>query len=304
MSTAITTITHALRVHLAEAGFPVSLGHGFQLVAAALGYPSLEVRQATDERDELTSAMHWIVDVDQLKERARSLRITIDTDVFLEALAKACRECTGPRVHGSVDDLEEEFINAARQEAEDDDDVGIQMADTNTTGPWEANLDPAGATSPPFRIGDAFELGYEGTVKGDNDPDRPFSGDTVNVTVQVLLTCAGRRLIVGPPRIEVLSAELDFGDDGADEEEHEAPSYGFLEAIAMELDVPVTEREKFAGAEVTQRTTSSGAQNGYLINIRYCESSDVIDRLRAKHGSQEIPVWGASLDLVRSFDVD
>lgn len=301
MSTAIKTLTHALRVHLAKAGSPVTLGHGFQLIAAALGYTSLAVRQKTEEPDDLTSSMHWIVDLDQLQERANSLGITIDTEVFLEALVQTCRDCSGPRVHRSVDDLEDEFIEAAGDEALEDGDVGIQMADTNTTGEWRVYLDPAGTASPPFKIGDALELEYEGTVEGENDPDRPFSGDTVNVKVQVLLNCVGIRLLAGPPRIEVLSAELDFGDDGAGEDEQETPSYGFLEAVALELNVSVTEREKLAGVEVTPRTTSGGAPIGYLINIRDCEPSDVIDRLRAKHGSQEISVWGSSLEFVSPF---
>lgn len=302
MSTSIRTLTHALRVHLADAGSPIILGHTSQLVAAALGYRSMAVLQASNEPVNLTLSMLCLVDVEQFNERARSLDVTIEPDLFFAALATASREQSGPRLFKTDDDLAEHFIEIAQQEALDDPDVARLMADTNTTGPWEVHLDFAGASSFPLKVGEVFSLNYEGNVQGEMDVDRPYSGHQVNVSVQVLLTGIGARLISGPPKVAVVSAELDdgyFGMDGEDE-----PRYGRLEAIALELGVPVADLDQLDGAEVTQRTSSSDTPNGHLINIEACESSPVIDQLREKHPSQEIYVLGPYLDQISRFERD
>jgi hypothetical protein len=207
---------------LADAGSPVVLGHAFQLVVAALGYSSSGVLQASDEPENLTSSMHWIVDVVQLRQRAASLGVSIAPNVFVQALARASRDSGGPRIYATDTDLEEEFIEAAQEEALDDYDVAAQMADTNTTGPWEVNLEFAGATPLPLKIGDIFVIDYEGQVQGEVDPDRLYSGHAANVTVQVSLTAVGRRLVVGPPKIQVVGATLDDGYYGMDEDDSPA----------------------------------------------------------------------------------
>ena len=303
MSTSINTITHALRVSLADAGSPIVLGHAFQLVAAAFGYPSSGVLQASGEPEILTDSMHWIVDLAQIRQRAASLSVAVDIDAFLQTMADASRELGGPRIHTSDGDLEQEFLEAAIEKALDDDDVSGQMACTNTTGPWEANLEFADATPLPLRIGEVFSISYEGQIQGEPDHDRPYSGHAANVSVQVSLTAVGRRLVIGPPKVEVMGAELDAGYYGMDDD-GSGPPLGRLEAYAMELGVPFEEREQLEGAESTGDTTSAGASNGYLINIAYCASSPVVDRLRAEYQSQEIWVQGHALERISPFDLD
>lgn len=303
MSATINTITHALRVSLADAGSPIVLGHAFQLVAAAFGYPSSGVLQASGEPETLTDSMHWIVDLAQIRQRAASLDVTVDIDAFLQAMAGASRQLGGPRIHTSDGDLEQEFLEAAIEKAIDDDDVSGQMANTNTNGPWEANLEFSDATPLPLRIGDVFSISYEGQVQGEPDHNRPYSGHAANVSVQVSLTAIGRRLVLGPPQVEVMGAELDAGYFGMDENGSGSP-LGRLEAFAIELGVPLEESEQLEGAEATGDTTSAGAPNGYLVNIAYCESSPVVDRLRAEYPSQEIWVQGHALERISPFDLD
>jgi hypothetical protein len=303
MSTSINTITHALRVSLADVGSPIVLGHAFQLVAAAFGYPSSGVLQASGEPENLTDSMHLMVDLAQMRQRAASLGVAVDVDAFLQAMAGASRQLGGPRIHRSDGDLEQEFLEAATEKALDDDDVSVQMADTNTTGPWDANLEFSDATPLPLRIGDVFSISYEGQVQGEQDHDRPYSGHAANVSVQVSLTAIGRRLVIGPPKVEVMGAELDEGYYGMDDD-GTGPPLGRLEAFAMELGVPFEEREQLEGAEATGDTTSAGAPNGYLVNIAHCESSPVVDRLRAEYPAQEIWVEGHALERISPFDLD
>jgi hypothetical protein len=84
------------------------------------------------------------------------------------------------------------------------------MADTNCAGPFIPYLEPAEPLADPLpSSGEEILLHFEGTVQGDHDVDRAFSGDTVNVKVEVRLPMLGRR-VSGAPSFEVTEAKLDW----------------------------------------------------------------------------------------------
>lgn len=302
MPTTINTLTHGLREHLVASGSPIGLGHTHQLLAAALGYTSLAVLQASNEPNNLTPSMHWIVDVDQLKERASSLASTFDVGVFIYSLAQASFECHGPKIQSSDDEMAEEFIVEAQDEALDNSGVASKMANTNCTGPWDAYLEFSGSSiNAAAQVGDQFEIDYEGQVQGEQDPDRMYFGHQVNVTIQLRFEMAGKRLFNGPPKIEVMGAVLDdeyFSDDDAPS----PPSLSELEAIAMELNIPLEKSELFEGADIEPHTTSAGVHVGYLVNIQDCSSSPLIERLREEHPSLQIWVLGTAFERINRFD--
>jgi hypothetical protein len=298
----INTITHVLRQHLTSSGTPVKLGHTHQLLAAALGYTSLAVLQVSNEPDELDPSMHWIVDVPQLKDRAASLEVSIDAIAFVHLLAQASRECGGPQIHASDDDLAEDFVIDAQEAAVDDSDVASEMANTNCTGPWETYLEFAGSSiDTPAEIGALLKIDYQGHVQGEQDPDRLYNGHSVNVAVQLRFGIVGKRLVLSPPKIEVVGAELDYGYYDRDDDAP-LPPLSQLEAIAIELGIPVDEHEKLEGAEVIVDTTSAGVPNGYLVEIKYCQASPLIDRLRKDHPMQQIWVLGTTFERINRFD--
>ncbi|WP_313178382.1 hypothetical protein [Massilia sp.] len=303
MSITINTLVHRLRERLAQAGSPISLGHTHQLLAAARGYTSLAVLQASNEPVDLDQSMHWIVDVPQLRERAVSLAVTINADLFTQLLVQTSHEFDdGPHIHASHADLAEHFVMEAQEAALDDSDVAREMANTNCTGPWEEHLEFVGSSfDTPAEVGTLFKIDYEGHVQGEQDRDRPYSGHSVNVSVELRFGIVGKRLFAGPPDIEVVGASLDHGyydeDDGA-------PSMALseLEAIAIELGIPVEQQDELEGAEVGGDTTSAGVPNGYVVDIKYCASSPVIDQLRKQHPTQQIWVLGNTLERINRFE--
>lgn len=301
MST-INVFTHSLRAYLASIGSPLPLGHTHQLLAAGRGYNSLAALQASDELEDLDRSMHWLVDVPKLEERAISLGITLHTETFIKSLARASRECSGPHIHASDANLADAFVVEVQEAAVHDSAVAQEMANTNCTGPSEAYLEFTGS-SIGANIGadSTIEIGFEGEVQGEQDLDRPYSGHSVRVTVVLRLQAIGRRLFVGPPEIQILDSILDQGYYGEDFDE--TPStFSQLEAIAIELGIPVEEHEQLEGAEVDGHTTRADVAIGYLINIAHCASSPLINRLRQKYPTQQIWVLGNTLEHARQPD--
>lgn len=246
--------------------------------------------------------MHWIIDRPQMIERAASLGLTIDADVFISSLAQASHDCSGSQIHSSDADMADEFIEDAKQITYDDSSVASQMADTNCTGPWETHLDFSGSSiDTPAKVGEFFEIDYEGHVDGDQDLDRPYSGHSVDVSLKASFRIIGRRLFTGPPKIKVNGASLDDGYYGVDDVEIPT-SWTQLEAIAIELGIPVEAHEQLEGAEIDVHTTSAGIENGFLINIENCTASPIIDRLRDEHPTQQIWVLGTAFDQITRFE--
>lgn len=303
MSITINTLVHRLRERLAKAGFPVSLGHTHQLLAAVRGYTSLAVLQASNEPVSLDQSMHWIVDVPQLRERAASLAVTINADLFIQLLIQTSHDFEdGPHIHASDADLAEHFVMDAQEAALDDSDVASEMANTNCTGPWQEHLEFAGSSfDTPAKVDTLFKIEYEGHVQGEQDRDRPYSGHSVDVSVELRFIIVGKRLFAGPPDIEVVAASLDHGY--YDEDDGVPPgALSELEAIAIELGVPVEQQDQLEGAEIVGDTTSAGVPNGYLIDIQYCASSPLIDQLRTTYPTQQIWVLGNTLERINRFE--
>jgi hypothetical protein len=279
----------------------VKLGHAHQLLAGARGYTSLASMQAAGEPVDLGTSMHWIVDVPQLQERAAALDLTLDPQVFVQALSSASHTCGGPKIHATDSEMAEEFNEAVQIAALDDCGVAGQMADTNCTGPWEAFLELSNSSiDSPAQIGDEFVLDYAGTVRGEPDLERPHSGDTVNVSAQLRFPMVGKRLFVGPPAISIFGALDDsYYDDDENDDDASLPLLSELEAIAMELNVPVVDHEQLDGAEIEVHMTHADVHVGYLIDIQHCEPSPVVDRLRKEHPCQQIWVFGNTFERIR-----
>lgn len=301
MSMTMTTLAHALRGQSTSKN-RLSLGHTHQLLAAARGYTSLAALQASNEPERLDDATYWLVDVAQVEERAASLAVTIDTTAFARSLRTVSRDGDGPRVV-SEDELADEFVVAVQDVAIDDNDVATEMANTNSAGPWEAYMEFVGSSiDSPAWSGAFLQLDYAGTVTGDADTDRAYSGHVVKATGQVFLKRLGKRLVVGLPKITIGNAALDFGYDGADDDV--PPTIGRLEAIAIELRVSVEDLDHLDGAEIELATTSADGPNGYWINIEDCVSGPIVDELRARHPTQRIWVLGNSFEQISTFDLD
>lgn len=297
MSTCINKLTHTLRSVLANDGILLGLGHTHQLIAAVLGYKSLAARQASGETEELDRSLYWLADVGQLRARAESLDLEIDVVRFLAGLQCTSDRLGGPRVFDTPEDLQEEVGLTAQDVIADDDRVGSRMAETNCTGPFRPYLEVAEVLADPLPlIGEDIVLEFVGNVQGEHDMERGFFGDTVDVEVEARLTMYGRRL-AGTPAIKVTSAELDWSwaNGGNDE----PPLLTKVEALASELDISLEQAGALVDAEILPGETSAGVPNGYLVDLSYCEPSEVVTQLRALHNTGQIRVTGTSIARIR-----
>lgn len=298
MSTDITRLAHSIRPALAAQGISIKLGHTHQLIAAALGHNSLAAQQASGEPSEMDSSMYWLVDAEHVCARASMLGQVMNVGVFTNCLAATSRLVGGPQVYGSLEQLQDDLSVVVQDAAADDDEVGSRMAETNCTGPFMAYMEVASPLAEPLPPpGDVIVIDYEGTVDGDQDTDRPFSGDSVDVKAQVRLLLLGRRL-TGQPEVEILEAALDWSwavGDEADEADR-APTYSRAEALSVELGISLDDAAFVEDAEIISDTTSAGVPNGYLVDLTNCPPSAVVDQLVQQHGSAQIWVLGVAFD--------
>lgn len=295
MSTDIIRLAHSIRPVLLDQGIALPLGKTQQLLAAAFGYNSLAALQAAQEPDELNSSMKLLFDEEQFGRRAAKLNLAMDIGIFLSSLTVVSRKARGPQICASLDDLADDVCELVQEAASEDDQVGIQMADTNCAGAFTATMETASVPAGPLPpAGQAIVLEFSGTVEGDGDQDRPFSGDTVNVRAEARLPLIGRRLF-GEPEISIVDANLDWSwaiDENSDDE----PTYTKAQALAIELQISHKDAQSIEDAEITGHTTMSDTPNGYLVNLSHCERSEVVDRLVDRHGSLDVWVLGTSFD--------
>jgi len=303
MSIDITSLTHSLRQALTADGMNVSLGHTHQLLAAALGYKSLAALQAAiDEPETFDPVRYWMVQTEQLKSRVESLGISIDMASFIGNLAAVAGDLYGMEVYSALAELEENIGIEAQDVAGDDDKVSTQMANTNCTGPFIPYLESSESLSEPLPdSGEEILLQFEGSVQGDHDEDRPFSGDTVDVKVEARLPMLGRRLS-GAPSFKVTEAQLDWSwGAGSSSDDEDEPQFNRAEALARELDIPLHEAEELDDAEILPHETSAGVHIGYLVDVSNCARQDLVRKLVRRHGNAQIFVMGTSFDYIR-FD--
>lgn len=206
---------------------------------------------------------------------------------------------------GSLAEFEEAIGITAQDAAADDDKVGSRMAETNCTGPFIPYLEPSEPLEEPLpNSSDEMSLQYEGNVQGDHDNERPFSGDSIDVTVEVRLTMLGRRL-TGAPVFEILDAQVNWswavgGSTITEDQDEFSPQLSRAEALASELGIPLQEAEELDDAEILPHETNAGAHIGYLVDVSNCGRRDLARKLIKRHGSSQIFVMGTSFDYIQN----
>lgn len=272
------------------------------VLAAALGYNSYgEYSSASGESTDLRKARFWVVDTVTASPKIARLDLGDDALVVFDCLWQALKDLNGPERCRSAADLHDKLQSSVDDAALHDDDVGSKMATTNCVGPWDTSLDiePADEILP--GPGEAFVASFAGTVTGEEDDDRPFFGDTVVVEGSVSMTMVGRRLC-SAPRIEILSAELDWSwTKPDDEDDHDdLPSYSRGEAIALELNLPRDYAIYVEDAELHPVTTSDEITVSYIVDLSTCPPNEVIEELaRNNGGSLQLPVLGTVFEYIR-----
>lgn len=204
MGITFSTLSRAAQVALDAASTtqatPVAfpLGHIHEALAAALGYnthAALKAAiQAREESPNYDDAVHVVIDVDRLEQRLVALNqaplFGIVAVAIREAFASVLPEA---RLHSSVIDLGDDISAEVIDAIENSDGYSGEMAMTNAYG---GDFD-IGFTEPvPIDVARGqWSLEASGISSLEQDPEKVFHGDTLDVYAKVVFQKIGRRVL-------------------------------------------------------------------------------------------------------------
>lgn len=292
----LTAIAYAARQHYAAQGhpYPLSNGHAQQLIAAALGYGTLAALQVTNDAHLAAEAAHVVVDADRLHERAKQLELP-DPEQAAKAAVAGLKEVLPGAVHWSPDDFVQALQEFVDDRTPEEGEVASQMAMTNASldevympieGLEDFDLEAD------VNIDGSISVGIEGHVSMDQDPDRVYYGDRIEVEATLMVDSMGKRLF-REPVLEVTSAQLQwFGDDGREDRPQQvgqAPQVALARALAELLEIPESDAEGL-DYEEEQNTSSDGLLYSIELRFERTASPEIADRIRVKHPTLRVQV--------------
>ncbi|CAN7332812.1 hypothetical protein [Rhizobacter sp. LjRoot28] len=296
MNVGISELASSLRVNTADAVVRIRLGHGHQLICAALGYKTLASYQAAQtarlEPQSLERVRHVLPDYDLLADRARELGVAKPAAELRTLVDRAFGErLPSARLHGSYAAMTVVFQDEVQNAVFGDDDVNAEMAGANYDGVEEVYLETE-LEPHEVDVGQAKVETLNGHVTLGIDTERPYSGHQVMFEVAVTTTRSGL-LCFDALDIEVLSAQLDqdWGDDEPDDHIPTEHMKTLAQAFAERLKISENEAQELVDAEPQELTGSSGEMTyGYLFDFEGHASPKLAKKLRALHGSLELEV--------------
>lgn len=190
----------ALKATSSSQAEPVAfpLGHIHEALAAALGYnthAALKAAiQANDESVNYDDATHIVLDVARLEQRLTALNQASLSGVVAAAIREAFASMLPEaRLHSSVTDLGDDISAEVIDAIENSDGYSGEMAMTNAYG---GDFD-IGFTEPvPIDTARGqWTLEASGTSSLEQDPEKVFHGDTLEVYATVVFEKIGRRVL-------------------------------------------------------------------------------------------------------------
>lgn len=209
----------ALAASEAAAG-TFSLGHVREALAAALGYNTYAALKAAmracEESADYDCAQHVVIDVPRLTARLVSLGHGQSFGIFAAAIRKAFEMLLPEaRLHNSVQDLGDDIHDDVVDEIENSDDYSSEIAMTNAYG-GDFDLHFTEPVSIDVAQGQ-WTLAADGTSSLEQDPDRVFFGDTIDVSAKVVFQKIGRR-VLGEMSVEEVGGAVQDVTDPMDDE--------------------------------------------------------------------------------------
>jgi uncharacterized protein YozE (UPF0346 family) len=296
MAIDISSIAFAI-THDPKVSTRIKHGHAQQCLAAALGYKSLAALQASPDASFLPDReTHVVLDGATLLVRSRELGMAVGGEELCVLLRGAISNAwVGTPVHMSLD----EFRNSLQQDVDlttaNDGIVSGQTAITNSDGIREIYMPIEGLdfdSVPPN--GDPHELEISGHIAMQHDRERPYWGHRVDVHAMLWLVRQGRAFWAAGCRIR--DADLDTNWN-------QPEILTLAEAMADLLDVDISDAEELTDAPLLQLASEDGLVYGWEFDFGEVEvAEDVLDHIRARHGSLHVRVGPDFFDLVQEFD--
>ncbi|MDB0566921.1 hypothetical protein AB6Q13_07630 [Ralstonia solanacearum] len=203
--THLSAIAFAVRQAAAPQGIALSTGHAQQLVAAALGHNNLASYQASGDDVRLPEAADIVLDSERLHARAATLGH--NGHAFVQALTAVLR---ARFPDAELYDDHEAWLMVVQSHFElaivNDDSVESEVAMTNGTSP-QVDVDLPWWDTLGEYDGDDLSVEFESLVTVDQDEDRTYYGDEIDVHGTLTVERLGRRLF-GSRSIDVEHAKL------------------------------------------------------------------------------------------------
>lgn len=192
-----------------------SLGHVREALAAALGYNTYAAlkaaRGASEEPVNYDGARHVLIDAPRLEARLAGLGHGQSFGIVAAAVQQAFESLLpDTKLHDSVSDLGDHLFAEIVDAIENSDRYQSEIATTNAYG---GDFDLEFSEPEPIDVAKgAWTLAADGTSSLDQDPEKVFYGDTLNVSAKIVFQKIGRR-VLGEMSIEEAGGSLKDLDD-------------------------------------------------------------------------------------------
>jgi hypothetical protein len=226
MGITFASVSRATRVALkpflaaSPATTPFPLGHVHEALSAALGYNTYAAYKTAADAGEESAvydhAQHIILDLPRLQDRLAALGHGALAGQAADAIRSAFEGLVPEaKVHDDVDDLEVAIYADVVDGIESSDGYSSELAMTNAYG---GDFDITFSAAMP--IDDArgeWTLIANGTSSLEQDPDKVYHGDTLDVSARVVFQKLGRR-VLGEMNVEDAGGSIQRDDiDPSDE---------------------------------------------------------------------------------------
>ena len=224
MKHSYSTLAKQIQIGLQTAGHKLALTHSQQLLAAALGYYTHAAMKASKEEAAggLAAAKIVVLDVPTTISRCASLQISHLSLQVLDVITRTLRaDPSNPKVFSNWQQFLDEFAEPTiAAESVESDGTYEAMAETNAIfdDPGEIEFpgyNPAPTTSSalptPLSVsacGGFLEIPFVGTITGESDEDRMYSGHILNIEGIARIEKVGRRCLLDTVQID-LGASVD-----------------------------------------------------------------------------------------------
>lgn len=290
MST-FSTIAHNLRHNLQAASYSVSLGHCQQAVAALFGFNTLAAFQASDLwTSDLYTVQHVVIDEPRIITRTTKFGSFPNAQILRQAIAAAVEGSElQATLHNSPMHFQDYLQASLEHFVEADGDVISEMANANHDGIDEFYL--------PFDIEDELTDPYqhlsidiEGHVGLREDNERPFSGNKVNVVVNISMERLSASTFTEVEYL-VVSASLDYRWSLGDDDDDRPHRISFENALSNDLGITVEEAETLVDVEPQAITSDDGSMTYYyVLDFDGVATEPLRTKLLDQHGSLQIEV--------------
>lgn len=279
MSTDFASLSHSLRVAGRERGIELKLGHAQQLLACAFGYHTLAGYQsASDEPARIDNDTHLLLDAGALQERANGLDLDLSRQVLIELVSKAFSHRLP---QGGVHTSDENFVDYVHDRLQ----KAVPENSTVASLIAEMNVDDVAEVYTPFEftlaeipsVGDLFSTPVSGFIRITPDHEQPYTGNRVDVAVNVSMERLGRRLIGLDLEFErVRPHDLDDGPMPI------SRAWAYAQLLGLSLHLT---RQLDNVSEEPNTGNSGDGFYGYVIDFSHAGPEDVVQAIQAKHGT-------------------